>query len=291
MNRLRSLLYALLFYPGTVLYVLAGFVVMPFGRSAVRRDADAWAAFNRWCARYILGIRTRVEGEVPKGAALVALKHQSMFETTEIALILDTPATVMKSDLAHIPLWGKLTQVYGIIPVDREGGASQDAPSRGGSGGGRAADRDLPGGDAGSARRAAAAPVRLCGALPRAQAAGRPGGSRQRPAVAEARGQAPGSCHLPLRRADPAGPSAIRNRGEGPRRHQRLGRHPNQLIEAPCGWVQASSRSSPPGQRRRRRLWRLSSGRTSMRSQASGSRAPAASMARTTRPWVCGGKY
>ena len=124
MNRLRSLLYALLFYPGTVLYVLAGFVVMPFGRSAVRRDADAWAAFNRWCARYILGIRTRVEGEVPKGAALVALKHQSMFETTEIALILDTPATVMKSDLAHIPLWGKLTQVYGIIPVDREGGGA-----------------------------------------------------------------------------------------------------------------------------------------------------------------------
>jgi 1-acyl-sn-glycerol-3-phosphate acyltransferase len=124
MNRLRSLAYALVFYPGTVLYVLAGFLVMPFGRSAVRRDADAWAAFNRFCARYLLSIRSRIEGAVPKGAVIVALKHQSMFETTEIALMLDTPATVMKADLGRIPLWGKLTRVYGIIPVDREGGGA-----------------------------------------------------------------------------------------------------------------------------------------------------------------------
>jgi 1-acyl-sn-glycerol-3-phosphate acyltransferase len=124
MNRFRSLLYALVFYPGSVLYVLAGILVIPLGRGAVRRVADAWASFNRFCARFLLGIRTRVEGEVPSGPALVAIKHQSMFETTEIALILATPATVMKSELGRIPLWGKLTRVYGIIPVDRDGGGA-----------------------------------------------------------------------------------------------------------------------------------------------------------------------
>jgi 1-acyl-sn-glycerol-3-phosphate acyltransferase len=124
MNLVRSLLYALVFYPGSVLYVLAGIAVLPLGRSAVRRVADAWTAFNRFCARFLLGIRTRIEGVVPAGAVIVASKHQSMFETTEIQLILDTPATVMKSELGRIPLWGRLTRAYGIIPVDRDGGGA-----------------------------------------------------------------------------------------------------------------------------------------------------------------------
>jgi 1-acyl-sn-glycerol-3-phosphate acyltransferase len=124
MSFIRSLLYALVFYPGSVLYVLTGILAIPLGRGAVRRVADGWAGFNRACARYLLGIRTRVEGEVPSGPALVAVKHQSMFETLEIALILDTPATVMKSELGRIPLWGRLTRVYGILPVDRDGGGA-----------------------------------------------------------------------------------------------------------------------------------------------------------------------
>jgi 1-acyl-sn-glycerol-3-phosphate acyltransferase len=122
MNFIRSLAYALIFYPGSVIYVLAGIAVIPVGRGPVRKVADGWSRFNRVCARYLLGIRTKVEGNVPTSPALVAIKHQSMLETTEVALILDTPATVMKDELGRIPLWGRLTRVYGIIPVDREGG-------------------------------------------------------------------------------------------------------------------------------------------------------------------------
>jgi len=124
MSWVRSLLYALVFYAGSVLYVLAGFAMIPFGRSPVRRVADAWGAFNRRCARWLLGIRIRIEGEVPSGAVLVAAKHQAMLETTEMVVLLDTPAVVMKQELTEIPLWGHLTRVYGIIPVDREGGAA-----------------------------------------------------------------------------------------------------------------------------------------------------------------------
>jgi 1-acyl-sn-glycerol-3-phosphate acyltransferase len=124
MGLVRSLLYASVFYPGSVIYVLAGIAVLPLGQGPVRRVADGWTAFNRFCARFLLGIRTRIEGEVPGGAVIVASKHQSMFETTEIQLILDTPATVMKSELGRIPLWGRLTRAYGIIPVDRDGGGA-----------------------------------------------------------------------------------------------------------------------------------------------------------------------
>ena len=69
-------------------------------------------------------MRTRVEGTPPRGACLVACKHQSMFETLEMILLLDEPATVLKRELADIPLWGWVTRRYGVIPVDRKGGAA-----------------------------------------------------------------------------------------------------------------------------------------------------------------------
>jgi 1-acyl-sn-glycerol-3-phosphate acyltransferase len=65
-----------------------------------------------------------VEGKPPRGACLVACKHQSMFETLEMILMLDEPATVLKRELSDIPLWGWVTRRYGVIPIDRKGGAT-----------------------------------------------------------------------------------------------------------------------------------------------------------------------
>jgi 1-acyl-sn-glycerol-3-phosphate acyltransferase len=124
MNRLRSFLFAFIFYPGTFLYVLASFAALPFGRGALRAVVDAWARFHRRCAAFLLGIRTRVEGDVPAGPVLIAAKHQAMFETIELVTLLKTPAVVMKRELGEIPLWGRLARLYGIIQVDRAGGAS-----------------------------------------------------------------------------------------------------------------------------------------------------------------------
>ena len=123
MNALRSILFALVFYPGTGL-VRARLVPMAlFGTGPMRRHVRGWALFHRFCARHILGIRSRVEGPVPAGAVLVAAKHQSMFETLEVVLLLDQPAVVMKRQLADIPFFGRVTLLYGCIPVDRDGGA------------------------------------------------------------------------------------------------------------------------------------------------------------------------
>jgi 1-acyl-sn-glycerol-3-phosphate acyltransferase len=119
----RSLLFALIFYGGTVPAVLLSFPISLFGTRAIRGWAHLWVRFHKACARYLLGIRTRVEGAPPEGACLVACKHQSMFETLEIILMLDEPAIVLKRELADIPLWGWVTRRYGVIPVDRKGGA------------------------------------------------------------------------------------------------------------------------------------------------------------------------
>jgi 1-acyl-sn-glycerol-3-phosphate acyltransferase len=125
MNLLRSLAFAIVFYGITVVAIL---LVVPVGliggRPAVRASARAWALFHRWCAALLLGIRTRIEGDVPEGAVLIAAKHQSMYETMELVVILDTPGIVMKRELAEIPVWGRLARFYGLIPVERAGGAT-----------------------------------------------------------------------------------------------------------------------------------------------------------------------
>jgi 1-acyl-sn-glycerol-3-phosphate acyltransferase len=124
MRLIRTLAFTILFYPATIIFVLAAFAAVPLGQKAVRRVSEAWAGFYGACARILLGIRLRIEGEPPRGCVLVAAKHQAMFETIEIVTLLDTPAIVMKRELADIPLWGRLTQRYGIIPVDRAAGAT-----------------------------------------------------------------------------------------------------------------------------------------------------------------------
>ena len=124
MAAVRSALFALVFYAGTVVAVLLALPVSLFGRRVLRRWVHGWVRFHRRCAAAILGIRSRVEGGPPCGPAIVAVKHQSMFETLEIILLLREPAVVMKRQLADIPLWGRAAQLYGIIPVDRAGGAA-----------------------------------------------------------------------------------------------------------------------------------------------------------------------
>ncbi|QPQ54561.1 1-acyl-sn-glycerol-3-phosphate acyltransferase [Allosphingosinicella flava] len=121
---LRSALFALIFYPGTALYVAATFIGGLFGREALIRAVLAWARFHRWCAATLLGVRARPEGHCPSGPVLIAAKHQSMFEAIDFLLMLDRPAVVLKRELADIPGWGWAARAYGVIPVDRAGGAA-----------------------------------------------------------------------------------------------------------------------------------------------------------------------
>lgn len=120
---LRSAIYALLFYPGTALLVVSGLVLAPFGPRPVLRVVLGWVEMNHWLARHVLGIRTRIEGRIPPGQYLIAIKHQSAYETTEMVRITDLPIMVIKRELADIPFFGWMTRLYGIIAVDRTAGA------------------------------------------------------------------------------------------------------------------------------------------------------------------------
>lgn len=119
----RSLLYAVTFYLATVLWVLVGLAATLLGRRPTLAVVLSWVELHHWLTRHILGIRERVEGQIPRGPLLIAVKHQSMFETLEMVRLTNLPIIVMKKELADIPLFGFMTRRYGVIPVQRSAGA------------------------------------------------------------------------------------------------------------------------------------------------------------------------
>ena len=124
MNFLRSLLFALLFYPGTLVAVLLILAASPFSSYWVRRFVHGWAQYHFWLVENVLAIHSVWEGEIPPGPFLIAVKHQSMMEAVDTLRFAKSPVVVMKRELGELPLWGRSAKVYGIIPVDRSAGAS-----------------------------------------------------------------------------------------------------------------------------------------------------------------------
>jgi len=119
---LRSLLYAAIFYPATVLWVLVGVVATLLGRRATLAVVLSWVEFHHWLVSNVLGIQVGVEGQIPEGQHLIAVKHQSMLETMEMVRLTNLPVIVLKKELADIPLFGWMTRCYGVIAVERTAG-------------------------------------------------------------------------------------------------------------------------------------------------------------------------
>ena len=123
MALVRSLLFALFFYPGTLVYVLGVILCSPLGDRTVQRIVHGWSNYHHLLVRTLLGIRLVVDGKIPDGAYLIAFKHEAMVETIEALRLARTPVVVMKRELTQIPLFGWVTRRYGVIGVDREAGA------------------------------------------------------------------------------------------------------------------------------------------------------------------------
>lgn len=120
---LRSLVFYAAFYGGTFLFVIAAHAAMPFGRRPFVKVVEGWSGFHRLCARHILRVEVRLEGELPVSGALIALKHESFFEAIDLPNLLNHPAIFAKAELLRIPFWGASGRRYGLIPVERDQGA------------------------------------------------------------------------------------------------------------------------------------------------------------------------
>ena len=122
---LRSLLFYPAFYVGSVGYILLGALLLALRQyPAFERVVRGWARYHRACAHYLLGIRLIVEGEMPTGPVLIAMKHESFYEAIDMPGFFDRPAVFAKAELMRIPVWGRIGQAYGLIAVRRDQGAA-----------------------------------------------------------------------------------------------------------------------------------------------------------------------
>lgn len=122
---LRRILYAIIFYGGSTIYVLLGTIMAFVNTELLARIAENWSWFQNNCMAHISGVTVRIDGELPREPFLYAIKHESYFETIDMPRLFDRPAVIAKGELLKIPLWGVVASTYGLIGIDRAGGAKE----------------------------------------------------------------------------------------------------------------------------------------------------------------------
>ncbi|MFO7856732.1 MAG: lysophospholipid acyltransferase family protein [Paracoccaceae bacterium] len=73
-------------------------------------------------ARLICGLGSEIRGEVPRGAVIVAAKHQSFLDIIMLVSVLERPRFVMKRSLLWAPVLGFYARRIGCIAIDRSKG-------------------------------------------------------------------------------------------------------------------------------------------------------------------------
>jgi 1-acyl-sn-glycerol-3-phosphate acyltransferase len=122
----RSLLFNVLFYVTTTLFVVLGSPLLFGPRRLAMAALAIHARFELWLLKLIVGTKFEVRGaeKLPKGACLVAAKHQSAWETFALIPLFRDPALLMKRELFWIPFHGWFSRKFEMIPVDRDKGPS-----------------------------------------------------------------------------------------------------------------------------------------------------------------------
>ena len=119
---LRSLAFYVLFYGGSVLLVSASVVAVVARPQWLRGIVGRWGGWHLWCTEKVLGIEVVLDGELPQGPVLIAVKHEAFFEAIDTPRLFTDPAVFAKQELFRIPGWGYSALVYGLIPVARDEG-------------------------------------------------------------------------------------------------------------------------------------------------------------------------
>ena len=131
---MRSLAFNLFFYLTTLLYAVAGILLVPVpSPTLLRHLLRNWAHVIGWGMRWIGGMKIEVRGRehLPaRGPALLAMKHQS--ESDAVPLIAEIPgiAFVAMQELFRYPLIGAILYRLQMIRVDTCGGKERENLAR-----------------------------------------------------------------------------------------------------------------------------------------------------------------
>ncbi|MFP6727678.1 MAG: lysophospholipid acyltransferase family protein [Alphaproteobacteria bacterium] len=125
MRMIRSNLFNGLFYLWSVFMVLLFVPALLLPYQVTVWGQRQWARGVNFLMGLTVGIHVEYRGleHRPEGAAIVAAKHQSVWDTLIWHIILDDPAIVLKRELLLIPIYGWLCRKTRMIAVNRKAGS------------------------------------------------------------------------------------------------------------------------------------------------------------------------
>lgn len=120
---LRSFLFQLFFWLWSAGMAIFMIVTFPLPRGANRACMSVWSKGLILALRWLADVKVEIRGRenLPTGAAVVAAKHQSMFDVFSQFAILPDACFVMKKELLMVPLFGWHGLKADMIVVDRAG--------------------------------------------------------------------------------------------------------------------------------------------------------------------------
>jgi len=108
---------------------ICGTVGLPFlltPRHLTMRFGRFWAAGVLALLKVIVGLDYEVRGldRLTRNGCIIAMKHQSTWDTLILPVVLRNPAIVLKRELLLLPFYGWYAARAGSIAIDRKAGAS-----------------------------------------------------------------------------------------------------------------------------------------------------------------------
>ena len=119
---LRSLLFNILFYAGTVSLAVIAMPALLGPAQWARKIGIFWGWYVNQALR-VVGISHRLEGDMRLDQQVIyAAKHESAWETMSLCWHLQAPVIVLKQELLLIPFVGWFMKRAGSLGVDRKAG-------------------------------------------------------------------------------------------------------------------------------------------------------------------------
>jgi 1-acyl-sn-glycerol-3-phosphate acyltransferase len=125
-NWFKALAFNVVFIAWTAVIGTLGLPVLCAPRVAAMRFGRLWSRGVLTFLRLIVGLDYQVCGldRIPRGGCIIAMKHQSTWDTLILPIVLADPAIVLKRELVFLPIYGWYAARAGSIAVDRKAGAA-----------------------------------------------------------------------------------------------------------------------------------------------------------------------
>lgn len=120
----RSLLFQIVYYLNVVFWMILWLPLLPFGRRVAMELGRQWGRTTLWWAEKICGLKHEFRGleNIPKGAVIVACKHQSVWDTFTLPILFPDFSYILKRELLYLPFFGWYLIAAEQIAINRAKG-------------------------------------------------------------------------------------------------------------------------------------------------------------------------